>query len=291
MVSMPAPPASASAATPLDFEPVTDVGREAMAAILADPARTLLAVDFDGTLAPIIADPDQARADPDAVHALARLGGVLGNIAVVTGRPVATALRLGGFGGVAGLESMIILGQYGVERWDAATGETVEPPPPSGIVGFEAALPATLDAAGLGGVRMEHKGRAVVIHTRGLADAAGAFERLRDPLSGLAAEHGLVAEPGKLVWEVRGNGTDKGDAMRGLVEETGARQVIFAGDDLGDLPAYDVVDELRTGSLCGLLVCSASTEQDALANRADLVLDGTGDVAAWLSWLAAQLGA
>jgi len=284
-------PSSSPTADPSPFQPATDRGREAMAAILADPGGTLLAVDFDGTLAPIVDDPEDAHADVDAVRAMGRLGSAIAKVAVVTGRPVRTALRLGAFDGVDGLGSMIILGQYGVERWDAASGETVVPPPPDGIAGFEDELPAVLAEAGVQDARIEHKGRAVVLHTRGLDDADGAFERLRDPVTALAARHELVTEPGKQVWEVRGHGFDKGDAIRLLVEETGARHVIFAGDDLGDLPAFDAVEAMRADGRPGLLVCSASTEQDALADRADLVLDGTEDVAAWLSWLATQLGA
>lgn len=288
MVSMSAVPPTPTAG-PASFEPTTEPGRAAVAAILSDPAGTLLALDFDGTLAPIVDDPDTAHADPDAVTALGRLGGVIAKVAVVTGRPIRTAVRLGGFDGVAGLGSLVILGQYGVERWDAATGETVVPPPPDGIAGFEDELADTLADLGLQDVRVEHKGRAVVLHTRRLADADEAFERLREPIARLAAAHDLVTEPGKLVWEVRGHGTDKGDAIRMLVEETGARQVIFAGDDLGDLPAFDAVEAMRADGRPGLLVCSASTEQDALAHRADLVLSGTSDVAAWLTWLAARI--
>ena len=41
-------------------------------------------------------------------------------------------------------------------------------------------------------------------------------------------------EPSKKVWELRAPGMDKGVALRSIVDETGARQVIFAGDDLGD---------------------------------------------------------
>ncbi len=62
--------------------------------------------------------------------------------------------------------------------------------------------------------------------------------------------------------------------------------MIFAGDDLGDLPAFDAVDQLRAEGLDGLLICSASTEQDALVARADIVLDGPDAVATWLEELA-----
>ena len=68
--------------------------------------------------------------------------------------------------------------------------------------------------------------------------------------------------------------------------ETDARQVIFAGDDLGDLPAFHAVQEFRDQGVPGLLVCSASTEESALEEIADLLVDGPAGVAAWLNALA-----
>ena len=78
--------------------PVSDAGMLAMKAVLQHPDDTLIGVDFDGTLAPIIDNPDQAFAHPEAVAALSRLGHLVGVIAVITGRPAQTAVRLGGFG-------------------------------------------------------------------------------------------------------------------------------------------------------------------------------------------------
>ena len=58
--------------------------------------------------------------------------------------------------------------------------------------------------------------------------------------------------------------------------------MVFIGDDLGDLAAFDAVDELRADGVPGLLVCSGSTEETALAERADLVVDGPAGVVALL---------
>ena len=269
--------------------PVSDAGVHAMRDILERPEQTLVGVDFDGTLAPIIDDPEHAYADPGAVQALGRLGSLVGTIVVITGRPAATAVRLGGFARVPGLESMVVLGQYGVERWDARTGEFALPPEPPAITELAEELPAVLDRLGLADARIEHKGRAIGVHTRELDNAGGAFDRLAAPLEELAARHGLLLEPGKNVLEIRAPGIDKGDALLGMVAESGARQVIFAGDDLGDLPAFRAVEQLRTEGLSGLLVCSASHEEDALTEMSDLVLDGPKGVAEWLDRLANTL--
>jgi trehalose 6-phosphate phosphatase len=253
-------------------------------AVVNDPAGTLLALDFDGTLAHIVDDPTQAYAHENAIAALAHLGGVLGQVAIITGRPVAQALELGGFVGVPGLERLIILGQYGAERWTATDGRPATVDRPDAIVRLNEVLPGWLADHGADHVRLEDKGLAVAIHTRGIDPDV--LKTLAAPLAELAATLGLAVEPGRQVVELRSAGIDKGQALTALVEEVGARHVIFAGDDLGDLPAYDAVDELRLSGLDGLLICSASTEQDALVARADIVLDGPDAVAAWLEELA-----
>ena len=271
--------------------PVSDAGILAMKAVMERPEETLIGVDFDGTLAPIIDNPEEAFAHPGAVAALARLGRLVGVIAVITGRPARTAVRLGGFQRMAGLDTMVVLGQYGVERWDAATDEFAIPPEPAAITAVGNELDDLLDELGLTDVRIEHKGRAIGVHTRELGDSDAAFERLAEPLGELAARHGLLIEPGKNVLEIRAPGFDKGDALRHLVDEKQVRQIIFAGDDLGDLPAFRAVEQLRGEGVPGLLLCSGSHEEDALTEMADLIVDGPVGVAEWLTRLADNLEA
>jgi trehalose 6-phosphate phosphatase len=81
---------------------------------------------------------------------------------------------------------------------------------------------------------------------------------------------------------------DKGQALRSLVDEVGPRTVVFTGDDLGDLPAFEEVARLRSAGMTGLLVCSGSTEVSELAERADLVVDGPAGVAEFIADLVAS---
>ncbi|MFD5448867.1 trehalose-phosphatase [Streptomyces sp. NPDC003470] len=270
--------------------PVTEAGREGLDALLARPGRAVIALDFDGTLAPIVPDPDQARAHPDAVPALAALAPKVASVAVITGRPAEVAVHHGGFADVPGLDHLVVLGHYGAERWDAATGTVTAPPPHPGVAAVRAELPGLLDATAAGqGAWIEEKGRAVAVHTRRAADPQAAFEALRAPLAGLAARHGLVVEPGRMVLELRPPGMDKGVALREYARETGAGAVLFAGDDLGDLPAFAAVGDLRAEGVPGLLVCSGSDEVAELREQADLEVDGPGGVVALLRGLAARL--
>jgi trehalose 6-phosphate phosphatase len=267
-------------------QPRTAAGVRALEAIIRSPGETVVGLDFDGTLAPIVDDPEHAYADRAAVEALGRLAERVRAVVVITGRPVRTAVRLGGFDLVPGLDTMVVLGQYGVERWNADGDDYVLPPEPPEMAAVADELPGLLARLGLGEARIEHKGRAIGVHTRSLSDPEGAFAKLAEPVHALAEGHCLRVEPGRHVWEIRAPGVDKGAALRSFVSEVGARLVIFAGDDLGDLPAFDAVRQLRDQGIEGLLICSASYEEDALVRIADVILDGPKGVAGWLTALA-----
>jgi trehalose 6-phosphate phosphatase len=265
--------------------PATPAGRAGLAALLADPGRALLGLDFDGTLAPIVADPDAARGHPGVPGVLARLARAGIRVAVVTGRPAATAVE---YAGIAGVPGLVVLGHYGLERWSG--GSLTAPGDLSAVAEVRRRLPELLAAAAAPeGTHVEDKGAAVAVHTRRTADPAGAVDLLRVPLAALADELGLVLEPGRYVLELRPAGGDKGDALRTLVAGTAPSVVVFAGDDLGDLAAFDAVDRLRKEGTPGLLVCSGSTEVTGLADRADLVVDGPDGVVALLGALAERL--
>lgn len=267
--------------------PATRAGRDGLAALLERPERAVIALDFDGTLAPIVPDPDQARAHPDAVPVLAALAPKVAAVTVVTGRPAEVAVRNGGFADVPGLEHLVVLGHYGAERWDAATGAVTAPPPHPGVAAVRAELPGLLDRIGARqGTRIEEKGRSVAVHTRRADDPQAAFELLREPLADLATRHGLIVEPGRMVLELRPPGMDKGVALLDHVRGLNPTAVLYAGDDLGDLPAYAAVEKLRSDGLPGLLVCSGSTEVTELSERADLVVNGPAGVVELLKALA-----
>lgn len=259
--------------------PSTRAGVAGQAALLAEPDRALLGLDFDGVLAPIVPDPAQSRAHPAIVGVLERLGRHLGTIAVITGRPAAVAVEYGGLDRAEALADLVVFGHYGLERWDSRTGAVTAPPVHPGVPAARAALPSVLEGLGLAEqVFIEDKGRSVAVHTRRAADPDAALAALGRPLSELAREHDLALEPGRMVIELRPSGMDKGQALRRHARDRDARSVAYIGDDLGDLPAYAAIDVLRTEDVPGLKICSGSTEVRALAQQADLVVDGPDGV-------------
>jgi trehalose 6-phosphate phosphatase len=267
-------------------QPATPEGRIGLDALLADPRHALVAADFDGTLAPIVDRPGDARAHPGAVPALTALAGAVGTLAVITGRPAADAVDLGGLAAVPGL---IVIGHYGWQRWQ--DGQLTAAAATPAVQAARRALPGVLREAGApDGSWIEDKAHAVAVHTRGTADPEAALSRLRRPLGEHAARLGLTAEPGRFVIELRPPGVDKGTALTGLAAERAARSVLFCGDDLGDLPAFAAVRSLRAGGIPGCAVASASAESPQVAAEADLVVAGPGGIVALLAAIAGQLG-
>ena len=263
------------------------------AALVRASAGTVVGLDFDGTLAPIVDDPTIAHIHPDAPAALIELSACVRAIAVITGRPARQALALGGLDEVGDKlgdlgRELLVLGQYGNERWTSTDRRVISPRPPHGLAGFLRDLPGVLRRVGAEGAYVEEKGLAVAVHTRRLPDATEAFERLLVPLTASAHEHDLMTEPGRNVVEVRAPGMDKGLAVHALTKELGAQGFLFAGDDLGDLEAFRAVLALRLAGLATLLVCSASSEQSALLDLADVVVDGPAGVLDLLHQLSAD---
>jgi len=267
--------------------PRTAVGRAGLAALRATPDRALIALDFDGTLAPIVPRPEDARPAPGAVAALRRLAALGATVAVVTGRPADWVAVTAGLSEVPGL---VVAGQYGAQRWSAGRLDPGRPDP--GLAAVRAALPAVL-AAGDPALWLEDKGLALVVHSRAAADPAAALAGVAAAVRRLAAEHGLQAYDGRYVLEVRPAGHDKGGALRALVEELRPGTVLYAGDDVGDLPAFAEVAAGRPAGRPGVsvaVVAGGPDEPPELAAAADLLVAGPAGLVGLLADLAGASG-
>jgi trehalose 6-phosphate phosphatase len=123
------------------------------------------------------------------------------------------------------------------------------------------------------GAYIEDKGYAVAVHTRRIADPTGWAVPIDRAAREIAARHGFEVVPGKLVWELRpAVASDKGDAVRRVIIDSGARSVVVAGDDLGDLAAFAAASRIDAD---GLRIAVRSAEAPpALLAAADLIVDG-----------------
>jgi trehalose 6-phosphate phosphatase len=278
------------------MEFTSEEGEQRYAALVRAAAESIVGLDFDGTLAPIVEDPAEAHIHPEAGEVLTALAQQVRAVAVVTGRPARQALDLGGLEqvgnaiGDAGKE-LYLFGQYGNERWSSTNRRVISPRPPHGLASFTAELPRMLRRLGVEDAHIEEKGLAVAVHTRRTVDPDAAFEALLPELREHAARHDLVVEPGKQVIEVRSAGMDKGMVVDKLVSELDAGGFVFVGDDLGDVEAFDAVTALAKDGLPTLLVCSASSEQSVLMPLSDVIVHGPEGVLDLLRQLTADASA
>jgi trehalose 6-phosphate phosphatase len=233
-----------------------------LAPVRADPSTAAVLCDFDGTLAPIVDDPATARPAEGAVEALEALAGRYALVAVVSGRPL-SFLRLVLPAGVE------LFGLYGME-W-LRHGETVDHPDTEPWRPVVERATAAAVAELPGDVLVEPKGLTLAVHYRTAPERADLVERW---VAARAAVDGLVAHPAKMSIELHPPvAVDKGTTIRALA--AGRRAVCFLGDDVGDLPAFGVLADLRAAGVATAAVAVRSAEAPAqVLAAADVVVDG-----------------
>jgi trehalose 6-phosphate phosphatase len=260
---------------------------EHAARLAARADQVALCLDFDGTLSPIVPDPEAARPLPGVVELLGPLAARFAAVALVSGRPADYLATHAAAPGVR------YLGLYGLQ--EIRDGQVrVDPRLEAGRPAVEAAHqdlrehPAVRDSRAW----LEDKRYAVAVHTRRVADPDRWAGPIDQAAREIAARHGLEVVPGKLVWELRpAVPSDKGDAVRKVIAESGAREVVVAGDDLGDLAAFAAAAQLAAEGGDALRVAVRSAEApDRLLADADLVVEGPPGLRDFLQRLAAPPG-
>ncbi|KYH44891.1 trehalose-phosphatase [Branchiibius sp. NY16-3462-2] len=203
----------------------------------AERSPLVVASDFDGVLAPIIADPMAARPLPASMTALRAMADAAGvTVALVSGRDLSTLRHLTG---ITQDEPIVLIGSHGAQSSD----------PQLIAAEFDAAAQQRLDAAEQviaavavqhPGARVEGKPTGVVLHTRGMPaeqeDAA-----LRDAQEQAGALDDVVVIAGKSILEVQVVDVSKGAALQALSQSRGAAATIYLGDDLTDETAFEAL--------------------------------------------------
>ncbi len=270
-----------------EWEPAPHLVR-ALAPLLVDPSTTAVITDFDGTLAPIVADPYSARPSDAAVDVLVSLSAAFGVVAVVSGRPVAfLEERLV----VSGLDRrsrpIRFVGLYGLE-WSWGDGRVTAAPEAERWRPVVADATERFRAAAPPGVLVEPKGLTVTLHWRAAPDAE---EWVRIQVAAEEDRSGLRAHPGRLSTELRPPlAVDKGSVVRQVVVGCGA--ACFLGDDIGDLPAFAALRSLAADSgiaAVSIAVVDAESAEE-VAEAADVQLSGPDEAVRVLRWLARSAG-
>lgn len=248
----------------------------ALALLLEDPGRSALFCDYDGTLAPIVDDPDAALPLPGISDCLRRVARRLGLVAVVSGRPLEWLRRH-----LGDADDVEYAGQYGLERMHAGT--VVEVPDGArwraAIERAAAAAEAELPPA----VLVERKSLSLTLHARTAPEQEGTIQRWAEAR---AAGDGLAVHRARRSVELRPPlALDKGTVVSELGR--GYDVVCFIGDDRGDLAAFDALRRLADDGARAVAIAVTSDESPPeLLEAADVLVEGPAQVADFLRRLA-----
>ncbi|MDO9005281.1 MAG: trehalose-phosphatase [Aquabacterium sp.] len=208
----------------------TPPGQQALEAVMQ--RRPLLAFDFDGTLAPIVTRPDDARVSIGVAQRLAQLAAHL-PVAIVTGRSVDdVAPRLG-------FDPHYIIGNHGAED-----PEQPQLPPEvytaltDQLNVLRVKIEGNADALASAGIQVEDKRHSLALHYRLARDRDAALITIETLLRGL--DPALSSFGGKCVVNVvAADAPDKGDAVAMLVKRSQSGAALFIGDDLNDESVFE----------------------------------------------------
>jgi trehalose 6-phosphate phosphatase len=248
-------------------------GHRLLAPLRRHPERAAVVCDIDGTLAPIVMNPEDASVPAPTRELLAELNSRYRLVACVSGRRAADARR------VVGVDSLTYVGNHGLEHLEAGA-EVAETDPAAAAkapalraLALEQYTPELEQA----GIRLEDKESIWSFHWRGAPDETVARAAL-DGVADAALERGLIPHWGRKVLEIRPPvRVDKGVALAGLLRGTGVESALYAGDDTTDLDAFRKLRELHSSRALDHVVSvgvrSAEGPED-LVTEADLVVDG-----------------
>jgi trehalose 6-phosphate phosphatase len=245
-----------------------------VAPLRAQPRRGAVLCDIDGTLAPIVPVPEDARVLPEALAALERLSARYALVGCVTGRPAAEARAL------IPVEAVAISGNHGLEVWrDGAVH--LAPQAEKYLPAIHEALQVVRNDGLLPelGCHVEDKGITFTIHYRNSPRADHARRYLETQIVPKLERAGLAYNFGRMVLEVRPPvAVDKGAAVVRLKGRKRIDHMLFVGDDRSDLDAF------REATI-RIAVNSAEAPRQ-LIQAADAVVSGPREVIAMLEHLA-----
>src|SRR5215203_6894498 len=245
--------------------------------------------DIDGTISGIAPTPAEAMVDPGAKAALALLAERLAAVAVVSGRAPQDGVAM------VGLPELTYVGNHGLERiargtpWTHPVAAAAQPAIAAALAEIESAARAAADVPWL---LVENKGVTGTIHYRLAPDQIAAVALLEPLARAAATRHALRLTLGRMIFEVRpALAVNKGTAIRELAEDLGLRGIVFFGDDVTDVDAFQALRELREAGEAATLrvgVLGPETSPTVLA-EIDVSVNGVASCAATLLALAARL--
>jgi len=244
-----------------------------LAPLRAEPGASAVLCDIDGTLAPIVLDPEEATVPEDTRAVLRDLARRYALVACITGRRALEARW------IVGIEEIVYSGNHGLELLPPRAEEPELDPAVADGARRARAFVLDLDAEDVSAaqLRLESKGPIQALHWREAVDQRAAQDLARR-IAGQAEAAGLVPYWGRKVLEIRPvSGIDKGTAISRLLDEAPVELGMFGGDDRGDLDAFAALRSMADAGLLRHAACIGVASDEApaeLGEHADAVVDG-----------------
>jgi len=257
-----------------------------IASLLQGRPRGLIA-DVDGTLSAIAPSPELAYVSQEIKQRLRELRPGFEVVAAVSGRSAEDARQM------LGIDSMIVLGNHGLEAIDAGQVHYFQgadrwlPVIGRALAELEQQLPLT-------GLQFEHKGASASVHYRQAPDPLAARRSILAAFATSESARALRVTEGKMVVELRPPlEANKGSAVRWLIYRYRLAVALYLGDDVTDVDAFREITALRqeAGLQGASIVVVDGDTPNAVSDAADFFVSGIADVERLLAWLTAPDGA
>ncbi|MEQ8674167.1 MAG: trehalose-phosphatase [Aggregatilineales bacterium] len=251
-------------------------------------SRIGIITDVDGTISPIVSQPDAATVTPRNRDLLIKLQKKLALVAVVSGRAAADVH------GRVGIPELVYVGNHGLERW---VGDGVDVP--DAVQQFRPQMETVRDLLRertLPGMLVEDKIATLSVHYRNADNPEVAASLFQPIINAISEKHGLRVHEGRMIFEVRPPlDINKGTAFRALVEDYQLNTALYLGDDVTDVDALNMARHLRETGVCyGVAVGVESADDDTpptVRQASDFLVDGVTGVEDFFDWFLNALSA
>lgn len=255
--------------------------KQTLEPIVSTPRFGML-LDVDGTISPIVDDPNAAQITDRARAILNDLQDCLPLLAFVSGRAAADIHKR------VGIEGGIYVGNHGMEQW--VDGEVRRNP---AVVKYRPNIESAMAAAEPlfpTGMWVEDKITTVSLHYRQTGDPQRVAADMKGPIREIATANDLDFFEGNMIFELRPPiKINKGSALTRLIAEYELEAAFFVGDDVTDSEAFEVARAIREAGTCQAYALGVESDYmpAVVAETADYLALGVGGVEDFLAFVLA----
>ena len=246
-----------------------------------------LLTDVDGTISHIARVPDAATVTDRSRDALTTLRDRLAVVGAISGRAAPDIQSR------VGIPGLLYVGNHGLEEW--INGELIVNPDVQTYLDALQAAKAEVEPIMVAGMEIEDKSATLSVHYRQTDDPAAVRDALINDMQRIADAHGIRLFEGRMIFELRPPlDLHKGTAFRDLIARHKLDAAIILGDDVTDVDAFKVAQEMRASGECfafSVGVEAGHVTPPSIRDYSDVLVSGVSGVEELLEWLVAASSA